>query len=78
VELEALQRIADLLGERNRLDGEIAALIQRPMTSGHLGEWIAAQTFDIALETSASTAALDGYCRSGPLRGCTPIRDIQA
>jgi hypothetical protein len=68
VEHEALRRIADLLGERNRIDGEIAALIQRPMTSGHLGEWIAAEIFDIALEKSASAAALDGYFRSGPLQ----------
>ncbi|WP_275586537.1 hypothetical protein [Geodermatophilus normandii] len=37
MEQEALRRIADLLGERNRINGEIAALIQRPMTSGHLG-----------------------------------------
>ncbi|MBY3554381.1 hypothetical protein [Modestobacter lapidis] len=65
---EALRRIADLLGERNRIDGEIAALIQRPMTSGHLGEWIAGEIFDIALEKSASAAALDGYFRSGPLQ----------
>jgi hypothetical protein len=68
VDLEALQRIADLLVERNRLDGEIAALIQRPMTSGDLGEWIAAEILDIALEKSASAAALDGYFGSGPLQ----------
>ncbi|SOC49331.1 hypothetical protein SAMN05660748_2052 [Blastococcus aggregatus] len=65
---EALRRVADLLDERNRVDGEIAALIQRPMTSGHLGEWIAAEIFDIALEKSATSAALDGYFRSGPLQ----------
>src|SRR5829696_1305384 len=28
-----------------------------PMASGHLGEWIAAQIFDIALEQSASATA---------------------
>jgi hypothetical protein len=68
VEHEALRRIADLLEKRNRIDGEIAALIQRPMTSGHLGEWIAAGIFDIELEKSASAAALDGHFRSGPLQ----------
>jgi hypothetical protein len=68
VEHEALRRIADLLENRNRIDGEIAAVIERPMTSGHLGEWIAAEIFDIALEKSATSAALDGYFRAGPLQ----------
>ena len=39
------------------------------MTAGHLGEWIAAQVFDIELEKTASAAALDGRFRSGPLQG---------
>jgi hypothetical protein len=41
------------------------------MTSGHLGEWIAAQVFDIELEASAVAAGIDGRFRSGPLRGLT-------
>jgi hypothetical protein len=41
------------------------------MTSGHLGEWIAAQVFDIELEASAVAAGIDGHFRSGPLRGRT-------
>jgi hypothetical protein len=32
----------------------IAEIIERPMTAGHLGEWIAAQIFDIALEPSTA------------------------
>jgi len=68
VDHQALRRIAALLEDRNRIDGAIAALIQRPMTSGHLGEWIAAEILDIALEKSATAAALDGYFRSGPLQ----------
>jgi hypothetical protein len=39
--LDDLPRIAQLLGKRNRIDDQIAAIIDRPMTSGHLGEWIA-------------------------------------
>jgi hypothetical protein len=39
------------------------------MTSGHLGEWIASQIFDIQLEASAVTAAVDGRFRGGPLAG---------
>ena len=68
MKLEELRRIADLLRERNRIDGEIAAHIGRPMTSGHLGE-IAAGIFDVELEQSASAAAWDGHFRFGPLQG---------
>jgi hypothetical protein len=41
------------------------------MTSVHLGEWIAAQVFDIELEASAVAAGVDGRFRSGPLQGRT-------
>ena len=67
----SLAQAAALLRERNAIDGELARLIQRPMTSGHLGEWTAAQVFDIELEASAVAAGIDGHFRSGPLRGRT-------
>jgi hypothetical protein len=67
----SMRRIAELLRERNVLDQAIAAIIQRPMTSGHLGERIAAQIFDIELHASAVNAAFDGHFRSGPLQGRT-------
>ena len=63
-----LPRVAELLQERNAIDDQIAATMKRPMTSGHLGEWIAAQVFDIELEASATTAAFDGRFRSGPMQ----------
>jgi hypothetical protein len=53
------------------IDVELARLINRPMTSGHLGEWIAAQILDIELEASAVAAGVDGRFRSGPLQGRT-------
>ena len=68
---DSLTRVAVLLRERNAIDGEIARHIQRPMTSGHLGEWIAAQVFDIQLETLAAAAGIDGRFRSGPLKDRT-------
>lgn len=68
---EDIHKIASLLCERNVIDEQIATVINRPMTAGHLGEWIAAQVFDIKLETSAVTAGIDGRFRSGPLQGCT-------
>jgi hypothetical protein len=71
VDADSLTRVAALLRERNVIDGELAQLIQRPMTSGHLGEWIAEQVFDIALETSAVAAGIDGRFRSGPLQDRT-------
>ncbi|MFI7463043.1 hypothetical protein [Nonomuraea sp. NPDC049646] len=66
-----VKQIAALLRERNGVDGRIAATIRRPMTAGHLGEWIAAQVFGIELERSAVAAAVDGRFTSGPLRGRT-------
>jgi hypothetical protein len=66
-----MRRIAELLRDRNLIDEEIAAITNRPMTSGHLGEWIAAQVFDIELEPSATATAIDGRFRSGPLQGQT-------
>lgn len=68
---DEVARIARLLSERNAIDDAIAVAIQRPMTAGHLGEWIAAQVFGIELEQSAVTAAIDGHFHFGPLRGCT-------
>jgi len=41
------------------------------MTSGHLGEWIAAQIFSIELEPSAAAAGIDGRFGSGALQGRT-------
>jgi hypothetical protein len=66
VETDSLARAATLLRERNAIDVELARLIHRPMTSGHLGEWIAAQIFGIELEESAVAAGIDGRFRSGP------------
>jgi hypothetical protein len=41
------------------------------MASSHLGESIAAMTFDIELETSGSRAAIDGRFMTGNLQGKT-------
>lgn len=66
-----VEQIAELLRERNAIDEKIAAIIQRPMTAGHLGEWLAARIFGIELEPSAVAAAIDGRFTSGPLQGRT-------
>jgi hypothetical protein len=68
---ESIAHIAALLRERNTIDASIAKIIDRPVTAGHLGEWIASRIFDIALEGSAATQGFDGRFRSGALGGCT-------
>ena len=66
-----MTRIAELLRARNSIDAEIAVITGRPMTSGHLGEWIASRVFDIELEPSAAATAIDGRFRSAPFAGRT-------
>lgn len=68
---DQLTEIARLPHERNRIDARIAEITHRPMTSGHLGEWIASRVFGIELEQSASAKAFDGRFSIGPLSGKT-------
>jgi hypothetical protein len=67
----SLERLVELLRERNRISTEIAALIGRPALSSHIGEYIASKIFDIELYESAIHKGADGRFRSGPLRGKT-------
>jgi hypothetical protein len=62
-------QVSALLHERNALDQQLGSIIQRPMTSGHLGEWLAAQIFGIELAVSAVEKAIDGWFRTGALSG---------
>lgn len=71
VPADTITAVAALLRQRNAIDQELARIMQRPMTSGHLGEWVASQVFDIELEPSAVIAGIDGRFRSGPLAGRT-------
>jgi hypothetical protein len=68
---DALRRVADLIAARNKIDEGIAALTGRPALAGHLGEWIAAEVFDVDLEGSAVANAIDGRFASGTPAGCT-------
>jgi hypothetical protein len=67
----ALPTIATLPRERNTIDAQIATIIGRPMTAGHLGEWIAARIFGITMEPSATATAIDGRFTSGVRRDRT-------
>lgn len=64
-----LAELAALFRRRNILDQQIGRLINRPMTAGHAGEWIASRIFDIELEPSAAAKAIDGRFRAGALAG---------
>lgn len=69
VDDDVLTELAGLLAVRNDLDRAIGELIGRPMTAGHLGEFIASRVFGIALQASASAKAIDGRFLTGPLTG---------
>lgn len=67
--MEDLDRLAELLKRRNAVEKQITALIQRPVTTGHLGEYIASKIFEIQLMDSASHKGFDGHFLSGSLAG---------
>src|SRR2546430_15836959 len=60
-----LKRLADLLHQYNAIGDKIADVIGRPTERGHVGEYIAAQVFDITLERSARKRAYDGRFMAG-------------
>lgn len=66
-----LEQLAELIRKRNALEREIKALIGRPAAIGHIGEYIAATVFDIALEESATQKGIDGHFTDGPLKDRT-------
>ncbi len=66
-----IAKLADLIHTRNAVAEQITTLIDRPAEIGHVGEFIAAEVFDIALEESATNKGFDGRFRSGTLAGKT-------
>ena len=68
-ETRVLKKLADHLRRRNSIDDEIAAMIDRPAHSSHLGEFVAAEIFNIKLAESAVQKGSDGHFISGPITG---------
>lgn len=66
-----LAELGALLRERNALDARIGRVLDRPVNTGSMGEWIAARIFDIELETAANAAGYDGRFTTGGLTGRT-------
>ncbi|MCW3840996.1 DUF4263 domain-containing protein [Micromonospora yasonensis] len=71
---ETLHQLAALLQARDDLDVRIAALTGRSARPGDIGEFIAAQVFDIELAGTGIQAGYDGTFRSGPNAGRTKQR----
>lgn len=66
-----LAELAALLRQRNALDARIGLVLNRPVNTGSIGEWIAARIFDIKLEAAANTAGYDGRFMTGAIAGRT-------
>ena len=64
-----LQRLAELIRNRNSIERNIASITGRSALTGHTGEYIAANIFDIQLVESASEKGIDGHFNTGPLAG---------
>ena len=62
-----LERLAALIRDRNSIERSIASITGRPALTGHTGEYIAANIFDIQLVESASEKGIDGHFNTGPL-----------
>jgi hypothetical protein len=52
-----LAELGALLRERNALEARMGRVLDRPVNTGSIGEWIAARIFDIELETVAPMVA---------------------
>lgn len=66
-----LELLAALIKQRNAVDKDISEIIGRPAERGHIGEFVAAEIFDIELHESATHKGSDGIFRRGRLAGCT-------
>jgi hypothetical protein len=69
--MKKLERLAELIHVKNKIDDEIAEIIGRPSLIGHIGEYIASEIFKIELEQSAVEKGIDGRFTQGPLKGQT-------
>ena len=69
--MDDLIQLAKAIRARNAVDEEIATIVGRPAQLGHVGEYIAAHVFGIALEDSATHKGSDGRFTCGPLAGRT-------
>ena len=69
--MSGLERLAQLIRQRNAVEREMTTIINRPMQIGHVGEFIAAEIFGIDLYESATHKGSDGQFTTGALAGRT-------
>ncbi|HBR14989.1 MAG TPA: hypothetical protein DD723_05535 [Candidatus Omnitrophica bacterium] len=69
--MDDLKKFTRYIKERNLLERKITALIHRPASLGHMGEYIASKIFDIKLNASAVEKGFDGIFMGGNLKGKT-------
>jgi hypothetical protein len=69
--MKKLERLAEFIHAKNKIDDEIAEIIGRPSLIGHVGEYIASEIFKIELEQSAVEKGIDGRFTQGLLKGQT-------
>lgn len=69
--MDQMAHFAALIKERNIVAARIAGVLGRPALSGHFGEYVAAEIFDIDLHGQATAKGSDGRFASGPLTGKT-------
>lgn len=69
--MDKLHQLSHLVLEFNAITAKISDLIGRPALLGNVGEFIASELFDFALETRGNNHAWDGRFRSGPLKDKT-------
>ena len=67
--MNELEKLSELVKNRNSIEKEISQIIQRPAFTGHLGEYIASKIFDVELNDSATQKGHDGIFKSGSLQG---------
>ena len=68
---KAIKQIAQFIRQRNQVEADIARLTGRPAQVGFVGEYIAANIFDIQFENQSARKSSDGRFRAGPLSGKT-------
>ena len=69
--MQDLERLADLIRQRNAIEVEITKITGRPALLGPIGEYVAARVFRIELPTSANEKGVDGRFQEGALGGAT-------
>ncbi len=67
--MKDLGELARIIHQKNQVEDAIAKQIGRPALNGHVGEYIAARIFEIALHESAARAGSDGHFAAGSLSG---------